>query len=312
MKIARSLFPLLLLLLGGALGVAVGLLREGNPVTAALMWAEPLPAVVGIAAVHLCFSSGRGLWGLACAATTAAFLLSSRLLPSLPPALVARSAVPAGVDACVPEVPESLILTHWRGANDAAVINALVDQADVLILSEPALDPADLWSEPDGELMFARDDLWVWARAGFAACGDADRWAVGRLGVLVFAAPTAATAVPLFISTLPSFGDALHTEAGALADAALTLGNATAVVIADADFPTSYRHTDLRLASAGQRSIALPPNAPNRLGPLPFLTLRPTVKLWAGSAWQGRGRAQAADTLHTPVVIRLDLRYQTP
>lgn len=298
------------------LGLAAGLLREGNDITAVVLLSEPLPAVLGLALVHLCFVAGRWLQGVCAAVGVALFLLLSRGVPALPMEWAASVAAPAWVapvEACTSHVslPSAWILAQWNGADDASALRSLADIADVIVLVDPAVNADAALNAAGGELRGVPGGALVWARAGFALCGDADTWAVGDHSALVFVAPGADIVVPLVVSTLPLFGAALSEEVGAITDVARGVGASALVVAASAGFPTSFSRTDQAFAAAGMRSVRLPPNAPAAVGPLPLLTLRSVNRVWASSRWAVRGqRAPGGSALAAPMIVRFD--YQMP
>jgi hypothetical protein len=306
-------------LLAGAvigLGLAAGLLREGNDLTAVVLLSEPLPAVLGIGLVHLCFVSGRWLQGVFAAVAVALFLLFTRVAPALPMEWAPSAAAPAWVapvQACASHVslPSAWILAQWNGANDPGALRSLADIADVIVLVDPTVNADAALETAGGELRGVPGGALVWARAGFALCGDADAWAVGDHSALVFVAPGTDIAVPFVVSTLPLFGAALAKEVGAIADVARGVGDSALVVAASAGFPTSFSRTDQAFAAAGVRTVRLPPNAPAAIGPLPLLTLRPVNRVWASSRWAVRGqRAPGGSAVAAPMIVRFD--YQMP
>ncbi len=307
-----ALFAAILILLG----VATGLVREANDVTAVLLLSEPLPAVLGICVVHLCFVSGRWLQGLCAAVGTTFFLLFSRVGPTLPMDWAPSAAAPGwvgSVETCAGRVslPSAWILAQWNGANDAPALRSLADIADVIVLVDPTVNPDAALETAGGELRGVPGGALVWARAGFALCGEADAWPVGEHSALVFAAPGADIAVPLLVSSLPLFGAALETEVGAIADVARGVGDSAMVVAADVGFPSSFVRTDAALYAADLRAARLPPNAPAAIGPLPLLTLRSVNRVWASSRWAVRGqRAPGGTALSAPMIVRFD--YQVP
>lgn len=308
--------PIACALGGVGLGLVVGALREASLPTAALLLAEPAPAVVGICAVHLCFLRGRWGAGVGLAVGVSGFLLLSRVAPvwSVPWPAAAGEGVDApalGACAASAEPPYSWILAQWTGADTASTVHALTDVADVVVLHAPAVDIDAALADVGGELRALPDGGAVWARAGFAACGAADAWPVGAGSTLLFPSPAAGQPVPLLVGAWPLLGGALEAEVGAVAAAAAGVGSPDLVVAADAALPTSYARTDVALADAGLRAFRLPPNAPAALGPLPLLTLRAVNRVWAGPAWTARGQTAPGGTaLAAPMLVRFD--YQVP
>lgn len=301
---------------GTVLGVSVGLVREASLPTAALLWMEPVPAVVGMCAVHLCFVQRRWSLGVGVASGVAGFLLLSRITPPVPlPWAAEADDAPVLADAagCAigAEPPYAWILGQWTGADTPSTVRALADVADIVVLYAPAVDVDAALADAGGELRHLSGGAAVWARAGFAGCGAVDAWPVGEAGTLLFAAPASGQPVPLVVDALPWAGAPLEAEVAALGAVARSVASPALVVAADAPLPTSYARTDGALADAGLRVFRLPPNAPAALGPLPLLTLRAVNRVWAGPAWSVRGQtAPGGSTLAAPMLVRFD--YQVP
>ncbi|MSP54333.1 MAG: hypothetical protein EXR69_01805 [Myxococcales bacterium] len=306
----------LALIVGGLLaGLTVGALREGALLTALILYAEPLPTVIGVCLIHLCFVRDRWALGVSGALGLGSFLLLSRTIP--PVSLPLPAASPPGeldaLAACSAEValPDSLILALWSGADNLTAVTRLTDEADVVVLVNPRVAMPPGGGGQAGEYTMVPGGTIVWSRAGFAACGDEDTWAVGRHSALVFAAPGPDVSVPLLISGLPPLGPELDAEVATVAMVAELLGGA--VVAAAGSFPTSFQRTDQRLAGAGLRPVRVPPNAPSTFRGVPLLPLRAVDRVWVTEAWSGRARALESQTAWSaPVLLRLEATYQTP
>ncbi len=300
-------------LAGIGLGALTGALRDGTTPTALLLAAEPLPAVLGICTVHVCFTRGRWAAGLAVAVGISAFILLSRITPLAPwPELPGRPPKdPATLAACgrraIP--PESFILALWTGANDANTVNRLTDVADEVVLVRPGID---LPTPAGGEYLSLPGDNVIWSRNGFAACGDTDTWPVGRHSALVYASPAPDVSVPLLVTDLPTLGPELNWEIADIGAFATATGGPL-VVAGAGTFPTSFLRTSERLDDAGLAELRLPPNAPIAWGRLPLLALRSVNHVWVAPAWTGRGEVlDGGASWSAPVVLRLDATYQTP
>ena len=316
-----TLGPAVIVAAGLVLGLIVGAVRERSTITALLLWSEPLPAVIGVCLVHLCFVSGRWTHGVATAVATVSYLLLARTvpvfgwrpLPGEPPSDVET------LGACGQRaaLPDSWILAVWSGADDVTTLQHLIDVSDVVVLLHPALPMGDdgptMPTDKDavGEFLTVPGRSVVWSRAGFAACGDSDTWPIGLHSALVYVAPAPETAVPLVVSDLAPLGEELDRDVGAIGALARSMGGSL-VVAASATFPTSFRATDLTLLHANLRSVAIPPNAPEAVGRLPLLTLRPVNRVWVTDDWSARAEVlESGTSLAAPVVLRLDA-YQTP
>ena len=311
----RHVGALALIVGGVASGPAVGALREGSLLTALVLYAEPLPAVLGVCLVHLCFVRDRWVLGVSGALGLASFLLLSRTIT--PVALPSPSAnPPEDLDALAQcsahaALPDSLILALWSDADYTTAVTRLTDQADVVVLVHPRIAMPPSGTGQAGEFTVVPGGTIVWSRAGFAACGEQDTWAIGQRSALIFAAPGPDVSVPLLVADLPPLGPDLDAEVATVAMVASFVGGA--VVAAAGSFPTSFRRTDLRLADAGLLPVRVPPNAPSAFRGLPLLPLRAVDRVWASPAWSGRGRALDSPTAwSTPVLLRLDATYQTP
>lgn len=312
---SRAALPIAFVALGIAVGVALGLLREATVPTAALLYVEPLPAVIGVWAVHICFVSDRWAAGVGAAVGTVCLLLLARLLvpAEIPWALSGQTQGVAAAAPCAGHVnsPESFILGLWSDANDAGTVSTLADVADVLILTRPHVDVEAALADVGGELIRARTGTWVWARGGFSLCGEDEVWPVGHSSALLFAAPGADTSVPLIVTDLATFGPGLESEIGDLGAVAEALGGDNVVIAGAGSFPTSFQRTDHRLRAAGLLPLRLPPNAPATWGHVPLVSLRAVNHVWTARGWSGRAqRWTAGKAFSDPVLVRLD--YQTP
>ena len=312
---SRAALPLAFVLLGVVVGVGAGLLREATVPSAMLLYAEPLPAVLGVWVVHLCFARGRWEAGVGAAIGTSCLLILARLSPPLDIPWAARGdagatpvAAPCAVHA---SVPDSFILGLWSGADDLGTISTLADVADVLVLTDPDVDVERALAEAGGEVLSTPGATWVWARGGFSLCGETGMWPVGRRSALVFAAPGLDVSVPLLVTNLPALGEELEAEVADVGAAAEAIGGHKLVVAGAGSFPTSFQRTDRRLAEAGLGALRLPPNAPSAWRGLPLVSVRSVNRVWSAAGWSDRAEVwRGGRALRAPVLLRLD--YQTP
>lgn len=312
---SRIALSLALVAAGTALGVTLGVLRESTLVTAALLYSEPLPAIIGVCVVHMCFTSGRWPEGIGAASGTVALLLLARLGTPAPStwAMADGGPLDAAVGGCARRAvpPESWILALWSGANDAGSARTLADVADVVVFNHPELEMDAAFNSEDGELREGPPGTWVWSRGGFSLCGEHDTFPVGDRSVLLFAAPAADASVPLLVTDLPALGPGLESAVAALASAARWADSASLVVAGGGAFPTSFRLTDQRMRASELRPVRLPPSTPSAWRRLPLLPIRAVNRVWAAPSWSGRAEPWAgASAWSAPVLVRLD--YQAP
>jgi hypothetical protein len=311
----RIAISLALVAVGTALGLTLGALRESTWITAAVLYSEPLPAILGVCTVHLCFARGRWPEGLGAAAGTVALLLLARL--GTPAPSTWGKGEPARLDpaaaACARRAipPESWILALWSHANDAGSARTLADVGDVVVFNQPEVDVEAAFADVGGELLEGPPGTWVWSRGGFSLCGDLDIFPVGDRSALVFAAPTADASVPLLVTDLPALGPALEAAVASVASASRSAGSPSLVVAGGGSFPTSFRLTDQRMREGNLRPVRLPPDTPSAWGRVPLLSIRAVNRVWAATSWSGRAEPwSGASAWSAPVLVRLD--YQAP
>lgn len=275
-----------------------------------LLHGEPLFCIAAVFSMYLAYAGGRR--DIATGIATGTILAAAAI--RVPAGAEAEPAVAAlrSVNSCARGLPapeDRVTLLQWQvdGGTDSEFVRALVAtmEADLVVLrgvTDASLGDAlreDLGGEP---LFVPADGLLLYTRGAFDLCGD-DAYSWGTDGVTaVFARISEGTVFPLVAARVagvlegPGWGGA-RAEAGKRLGAMLaTLESAATVVLADASAPRTYRHLDAGMRAAGLAPLAVPPNWPARIGPLPFLPLHPYDRAWAGPVW----RVESSRALRTP------------
>jgi len=300
--------------------------------SAVLLHAEPLFLVLVGVAVYAALV--RRQWGAAMGlvvGTVVAFLVLR--LPAGPARLETPAprwvAQVAGCTSAIPEPTTTLDVLQWRlpsGADPERWLDTLEtlgpDVAVLHNLDEPeAL--AELVARRGGEVHAypaggGGPGFGVYTSGEFSLCDREDDWVWGldTAGGYAFAFVGLGdgTTVPLVVARFPGpFDQPAYARELDLAGAGLQamlerVQVPTLLVLADGPITDTYRHLLGRFAAVGLRRLALPPNWPVRVGPVPSLPVHAHARAWAGSAWtvQASRRVAVGGGGSAPVWTRLE------
>ena len=320
----RVILPLLLCAVLTGVGVVVGWVNDGSPLTATLLLLEPLLLVVGIWTATIARWRGASGVSLGISFGLVGATLAVRLpYPTVPPELsppewtdpVHRCA--AAID--MPVDPVRILQWTLDGAvtRDDVLATVRAAQADVVVLhrvTDPTLfdEVAEAFG---GESRLRGADggaTGILASGGFHPCGGASEWTDPEATdtSVQFVGVPPETIFPLVVTRIHS---ATGGEPGRLASLQRTLSvlsgvqGASTVVVADAPAPRSSRDLSLEFGRIGLASVPVPPTWPARMGPVPLLTVHPFTRVWIGPIWRvvRTQRAVARVGLHAPVVTEL-------
>lgn len=324
----RVLVPVAVALgLAGA-GALAGWAGEAHRASALVLHGEPLVLVLLLWAVATARWAGRP--GLSVGFSLGAIGFAAGLRLPLPVEAHEGTAPPwtSPVARCaaalrMPEAPVRLLQWTLDPTVDNAAVRAVVaaTEADVVVLhgvteyaQVAGLD--DLRGGEQRVVGHATGATYVLATGGFHPCGDNAEWTTdvgpGDGYTVAFVGVPPATIFPLVVTALPGplaedYAGRMAATTGALYDVLGGLQGASTVLVADARATRTYRTLDVRLAGLGLGTVPVPPTWPARLGPVPFLTLHPYARVWAGPAWREASARQVATYVgrFAPVVAEM-------
>ncbi len=325
----RVVLPSLLAAGLAVAGVLVGWGADRYAATALVLHAEPVLLVLAVWGIALLRWLGRPGLSIGLAVGTVAAVAGIRLpLPVGPPGGAPPPWIgPVSRCASALKVPADPVrLLQWTVDDTVApsTVRAVVaaSKANVVVLhgvgstalAEAALDVTGGESKVFGAEGGA---VAVAAAGGFHPCGDTLEWSDGLDTpdgyLLTFVGVPPSTIFPLLVARFPApvrgdWSERMGAATDRVYDAVGGLQGASAVVVADAPAPRTYRMLDGRMAALGLGSVPLPPSWPARLGPVPLLTLHPYGRAWAGPIWRvtGTSRVLSPQGTHAPVLAVLE------
>ncbi len=322
------------LLIPGALGLVLGVLGERTPVTAMLLWLEPLLLGLGAYGVLALILSRRprmafGLaLGLGLMASGARLREQDPAPPWTPPDFVQEL---RGCALATEPISRPVRLLVWTVSPATRPdLEALVQTAQPdLVLIGGTADPdlgASLQEALGGEVLTLDADrgpseMLLAVRGAFQYCGEQrDSWVLDLQGetraVLSFPEVAGVGILPLMAVHLEGPGgpdrwagwsDRLATDGHALAGIADALGSRDLVMFGDLRAPSTFTQLRGTLRGAGLAPVPTPPTWPARVGPLPMLPLHTLDQVWAGEGWQSASsRAlESGGQPRAPILVEL-------
>ncbi len=325
------------LLIPGALGLLLGAWGERHPLTALLLWVEPLTLALGAYGVLALALSRRGRMAFGLALGLVLMVSGARLGDGEPLEAWEPEELDPNLRGCALSVTpierpvRVLVWTVSPGQADARALELGRTSPDLVVVTGSADEelaeaigaglggealtvPADA---PEREMILA-------VRGAFQYCGgEADRWSYdlpgeggGSRAVVAFPEVAGAGIFPLVAARLSGPGGPgawggwptrMDQGGGVVAGLTRALGARRVVLAGDLHAPRTFSRLVGGLGAIGLSRAETPPSWPAHLGPLPMLPLHTLDQIWVGQSWiPTYGVALSADAgPRAPILVEL-------